>query len=204
MSGWGNGEPENYTHIIPMPRDMCLFLLPFAHLAQFGTYVTNFVVMIEMLVFVTTTKMQLVEASQHHCHLMQCLLSPSSTLVECEDTNLMSAFLGGGEEGHGPPGDQWGHKSVPLGASSLKTLLLAPPSIFFLTFLFLLQRNRCCTSECIHLLLIVIYDHTTYRCIYLLMFIHSLLLSLPLLRGGIITSKKNNVLCEHQMHTLSN
>ena len=26
MSGWGNGEPENYTHIIPMPNYYIFFL----------------------------------------------------------------------------------------------------------------------------------------------------------------------------------
>ena len=98
--------------------------LTFAHLAQFGTCVTNCVVMIEMLVFVITTKMQLVEASQHHFHLTQCLLSSNPTLVECENTNPNSAFWGALRRSW-PPGDQWGHTSVPPGPRSLKTLLLA-------------------------------------------------------------------------------
>ena len=61
----GNGEPGNYTHIIPMHRDMFLLLLLFVHLAQFGTYDTNFAVMMTMLVVATTDKTQLVEANQH-------------------------------------------------------------------------------------------------------------------------------------------
>ena len=114
-----NSDPQRYV-----------FNLTFAHLVQFGTCITNFAVMIEMLVFVTITKMQLVEASQHHCHLTQCLLSPSSTLIECNKNNPTSAFLGAVRRSCSP-GDQWGHKNVSLGARSLKTLLLAPP-LFFL------------------------------------------------------------------------
>ena len=45
-----------------------------------------------MLVIVTVTKMQLVEASQHHCQLTQCLLSPISTLIECDITNPIFTF----------------------------------------------------------------------------------------------------------------
>ena len=69
MYGWGNGKPGNYTDILPMPRDMCLFLLIFAHLAQFETYDTNFAVMMAMLVVVTTTK------------ITQLVLRPASTTV---------------------------------------------------------------------------------------------------------------------------
>ena len=52
-----------------MAGDMCLFLLTFAHSAQFGTCHTTFAVMMTMLAVVTTTKIQLVEAIQHFCHL---------------------------------------------------------------------------------------------------------------------------------------
>ena len=52
----------------------------------------NFVVMM-MLVIVTATRTQPVEASQHHCQLTQCLLSPSSILIECDITNPIYAFL---------------------------------------------------------------------------------------------------------------
>ena len=77
-----------------MPKGMCLFLLTFAHSAQFETCDTNFGVRMAMLVVVTTTKTQLVEASQYHCHLTQCLLSPSPTLIECENTNCTSTSSG--------------------------------------------------------------------------------------------------------------
>ena len=128
MPGWGNGEPGSYTYIIPMPRDMC-FLLTFANSSQFGTCVTKFVVTMTLLVFLTPTKMQLVGAIQHHCHLTQCLLSPSSMLVECKNTNPTSTFLGAVRRSWLPE-DQWGHKSVPLGPRSPNACLLVPP--FFL------------------------------------------------------------------------
>ena len=71
----------------------------------------NFVVMMTMLVFVTTTKTQLVEANQHFFSLRQCALSISSTLIECKITNPASTFLGV-EMRLWLPWGLWGHTSV--------------------------------------------------------------------------------------------
>ena len=73
-----------------MPINMCFIKsLPILLSLEYVAY-TNFVVMMTMLVVVTTTKMQLVEASQHFLYLTQCSLTKRLTLIECENTNPTS------------------------------------------------------------------------------------------------------------------
>ena len=135
----------------------------------------NFAVMM-MLVTRMITRTKLPEASQHHCHLPQCLLSPSFTLVECKNTNPTSAFFEPVRRSWLPE-DQWGHKSALPGIWSLKTCLLAPLSFFLAAF------SSYYKTKMLHFsMYAAIYDHIRY--IYLQVFIHSLLPPLPPLGGN--------------------
>ena len=64
MSEWGNGKPGNYKHIITDAKKYVFYQSVSNWLCLEYVAYTNFVVMMTMLVVVTTTKIELVEASQ--------------------------------------------------------------------------------------------------------------------------------------------
>ena len=89
MSVWGNREPGNYTHIIPMPRNSHIITrnCPFSSI---WNKLHNLVIMIVLQIAPRTwIKMPLIEASQHYYHLTQCPLSASLTLVNANALTLL-------------------------------------------------------------------------------------------------------------------
>ena len=130
---------------------------------------------------VTAAKMQLVEAS-HHFLSNTVFTVPKSHIDRMQKHKLF--VMGCGSVGAQECSSQSQQSDVEgsLVGTSLGALLT-----FFCNFPLLATKDRCCTSECIHLLLTVIYNHMKYRkC--LLTNIHPQPPTSVL--GGILTSKR--------------
>ena len=87
MSRWGNEEPGNYTHIIPLPRDYFIY-------AQFGTnfkfwghndYIFLFVLLVISTIRMVSTVSSL--ASKHFCSFAHCPYHTRSLIVVAYHSN---------------------------------------------------------------------------------------------------------------------
>ena len=96
MSRWGHEGHGNYTHIIPMPRNLFYHkVCPFSSIWNM-LHTQNFAVMMT-LVTITVTRTRQVEASQHYCPPNTMLAVPKFHTTRVWHYEPYFLLLGGGD-----------------------------------------------------------------------------------------------------------